>query len=239
MSLRHIAGAISTCLALSLLSCQKDDDDDGAIAEVNPFDTPFDFNDDFYRTNGLEPTAFDTRLDPEAENCVLDESVDPSRNATRIIEINGGYDAAGALLYYPAPPAFFSSAAFTNDPAGEDALAIANKFRAFIFPKRDGEPLSPAPPNRRHDNVFDSSSGYLTANPLGLWRITFPRYTEAALETPEGQAKLEELRERNGTDLDGTPVIKRLSEINELEELGYLELRQRPTNGSAGSPWVV
>ena len=100
-------------------------------------------------------------------------------------------------------------------------------------------PTSPAPPNRRQDNVFDTSSGYLTVNPLGLWRITFPRYTDEAFNTPEGIAKLAELAALNGLDLDGTPVIKRLNEINELEGLGFLELVQRPDDGSAGSPWVV
>ena len=104
---------------------------------------------------------------------------------------------------------------------------------------RDGDPLSPAAPNRRQDNVFDTSSGYLSANPLGLWRITFPRYTDDAYNTPGGQAKLAELEARNGVDLDGTPVIKRLSEVNELDALGYLDLRQRPVDGSAGPPWVV
>ena len=87
--------------------------------------------------------------------------------------------------------------------------------------------------------MFDTSSGYVTDNPLGLWRITFPRFTDEALFTAEGQEKLDELRARNGTDLDGTPVIKRLSEINELEALGYLDLLQRPEDGSEGGPWVV
>ena len=204
-----------------------------------PFHTPFDFTDKFYRKNGLEPDLFETHISPDDANATFGVSIDKTRNNTRILEANGGFDSAGALLYYPAPPAFFPAEAFLDNAAGDHARELANLFRAFIFPKRDGEPMSPAPPNRRHDNVFDTSSGYLTANPLGLWRITFPRFTDEALFTPEGQAKLEELRALNGTDLDGTPVIKRLSEILELEELGYLDLIQRPEDGSNGSPWVV
>lgn len=204
-----------------------------------PFHTPFDFNDHYYRINGLEPDAFETHISTSDPNATFGFSKDPTRNNTRILEINGGFDASGSLLYYPAPPVFFPEEAFLDNEAGVHARKVADEFRAFIFPLRDGDPTSPAPSNRRHDNVFDTSSGYLTDNPLGLWRITFPRFTDEALDTAAGQAKLEELRIRNGSDLDGTPVIKRLSEINELEELGYLDLIQRAVDGSEGSPWVV
>jgi len=204
-----------------------------------PYHTPFDFKDGFYRRNGLDPRWFTTRVDERDDNATFGVSQDSRRNHTRILEVNGGYDASGVLLYYPAPPAFFPIEAFKPNAAGDVAHEVANKFRAFIFPLRDGNPLSPAPGNRRHDNVFDTSSGYRGRNPLGLWRITFPRFTDAALTTPGGQSELEVLRVRNGVDLDGTPVIKRLSEINHLEALGYLELRQRPEDGSQGAPWVV
>ncbi|MEM7200668.1 MAG: hypothetical protein AAF628_10405 [Planctomycetota bacterium] len=208
-------------------------------AEGFPFHTPFDFKDRFYVENGLDPTKLTMRLVPNDVNCTRGRSKDPTRNQARILEINGGYDSVGSLLFYPAPPAFIPPDAFLPSPRGAEARDLANKFRAFIFPRRDGLPLSPAAANRRQDNVFDTSSGYSTVNPLGLWRITFPRYTDEALYTAAGQAKLDELRARNGTDLDGTPVLKRLSEIEDLEKLGLLELRQRPVDGSAGEPWVV
>lgn len=204
-----------------------------------PFHTPFDFNDQHYKSLGLNPKKFATRISPDDANATLGVSLDPTRNTTRILGINGGFDSAGVELYYPDPPVFFPAEAFTNDKAGKDARKVANQFRAFIFPKRDGDPYSPAPSNRRHDNVFDTSSGYLTKNPLGLWRITFPRYTDYAFVSPEGQAKLAELEARNGLDLDGTPVIRRLSEVLELEKLGFLDLIQRPEDGSQGAPWVV
>ena len=69
--------------------------------------------------------------------------------------------------------------------------------------------------------------------------MIFPRYTDKVVFEIKEHEKLEELRARNGTDLDGTPIIKRLSEIKELLALGLLELRQRPENGSKGPPWVV
>jgi hypothetical protein len=151
----------------------------------------------------------------------------------------GGYDAPGALLYYPKPPAPMMPGAFTDNAEGEAAKAIANQFRAFLFPLAGVPLLSSAAGERRQGNVFDTSSGYFHTNPLGLWRLTFPHYTQAALNTPDGQAKLNDLRARNGEDKDGNPLLKRLSEINELEALGYLDLLQRNEDGSDGPPWVV
>jgi len=199
---------------------------------------PFDFSDEFYIENGLNPDLFVFRVSPDDPNATLGMSPDPQHNDTRILEANGGFDSAGQLLYYPAPPANFTAEAFLPNAAGQQARDIANEFRAFIFPKRDGNPVGPPVSNRRHDNVFDTSSGYLTDNPLGLWRVTFPRYTDEAL-FPKWDPKLEELALRNGLDLDGTPIIKRLSEIHELEALGLLDLIQRPEDGSQGFPWVV
>ena len=200
---------------------------------------PFDFSDQWYEDNGIDASLLDSRVDPSGDIAVWDFSGDPRLRNVRITLTNLGFDAAGQPLYYPQPPANVFEETFLDNEAGQKAKEIANEFRAFIFPLRDGDPLGPPVPNRRQDNVFDTSSGYLTENPLGLWRVTFPRYTDAALNTPEGQAKMAELIERNGVDKDGTAIIKRLSEINELEELGYLELLQRAEDGSQGFPWVV
>jgi hypothetical protein len=235
---RTLTSYLSLVLTVVLLvGCHGQSDDPAAPGLA--FDTPFDFNDDFYRKHGIDPDKLIKRLTPSHDSAAADKSQDTSRNGTRILQAFGGYDAVGSTLYYPLPPAPFKVEAFLDNAAGKRALVIADKFRAFILPRRDGDPLGTAAPNRREDNIFDTSSGYLTANPLGLWRLTFPRYTEKALNTGEGQHKLGELRERNGTDLDGTPIIKRLSEILELETLGMLELRQRPVDGSKGPPWVV
>jgi hypothetical protein len=228
---RLFAGAVSTASTLLLAGLFVGPTAHGQV--------PFDFSDGFYVRNGLDPQLFDSRISPSSPNAAQGPSPDAFHNSTRIMEANGGFDAAGQLLYYPAPPANFSAQAFTPNAAGDHARDLANQFRAFIFPRADGDPLSPAPPNRRHDNIFDTSSGYETANPLGLWRVTFPAYTLAAFNTQAGMDKLEEIRDRNGTDLDGTPVIKRLSEIQELESMGLLVLNQRNEDGSQGFPWVV
>src|SRR5260370_41002304 len=110
---------------------------------------------------------------------------------------------------------------------GKHTHEIGNMFRVFIFPKAHGLPLSPAGPNRRQDNMFDTRLGYLVKNPLALWRFTFVSFTNAALNTARGQAALAEMAARNGTDLDGTPILKTSSEIDDLVAQGYVLLRQR------------
>ncbi len=208
-------------------------------AQGFPFDTPFDFKDSWYKKNGIDPDLLVLRLTPDSPQATKGKSKDKTRNKTRLTEVNTGFDSAGAMLFYPGPPSFVPAEAFLDNEAGVEAKAIAEKFRAFIFPLADGVPLVPALANRRQDNMFDTSSGYLSANPLGLWRITFVSWTDAGKNSPEGIAKQDELKILNGTDLDGTAVIRRLAEINELEALGFIELATRPEDGSSGAPWVT
>ncbi len=164
------------------------------------------------------------------------ETDDPTRSTTRVLPVNCGYDAAGQILCYPGPPVFFGEDSFLDTPAGDKARELA-EFRAFIFPKAAGNPLSPAPPNRRQDNMFETTKGYVGENPLGLWRLTFVSYTPAAFVEP-GVSILAPLQDQNGTDTDGTPVIKRLHVLLDLEAQGLLEFNVR-VPGVDTEPWVV
>ena len=201
-----------------------------------------DFNDTFYVQNGLDPTSPDFRRrfeingEPNGVQAVETDTDDPTRSTTRVLPVNCGYDAAGQPLCYPGPPVFFGEDAFMDNAAGDVARELAN-FRAFIFPKAAGDPLSPAPPNRRQDNMFETTKGYVGANPLGLWRLTFVSYTPAAFVEP-GLSILAPLHVQNGTDTDGTPIVKRMHVLLELEEQGLVEFNLRPI-GEGAEPWVV
>jgi hypothetical protein len=201
-----------------------------------------DFNDGFYRKNGLDPKSpdFNRRFEidgvPNGLQAVEGFTTDPTRSQTRVVAVNCGYDASGQTLCYPGPPVFFGEESFMNNPAGDLARELA-EFRAFIFPKASGNPLSPAPPNRRQDNMFETTKGYIGVNPLGLWRLTFVSYTDAAF-TPAGVEVLAPLHVQNGTDLDGTPIIKRLHVLLELEAQGLVEFNVR-VPGVNPEPWVV
>jgi hypothetical protein len=164
------------------------------------------------------------------------ETDDPTRSTTRVLPVNCGYDAAGQPLCYPGPPVFFGEGSFLDNDAGDIARELA-EFRAFIFPKAAGNPLSPAPPNRRQDNMFETTKGYVGANPLGLWRLTFVSYTAAAFVEP-GLSILAPIAAQNGIDTDGTPVIKRLHVLLDLETQGLVELNVR-VPGVNPEPWVV
>src|SRR5262249_46887707 len=117
--------------------------------------------------------------------------------------------------------------------------SIANFFSAYIFPKASGNPLSPALSNRRQDNVFDTRNGYFVANPLGLWTAVFVSYTPAAFNTPEGVSTLAALADKNGTDLDGPPMIRKAIGGDVLERKGFVQTQTRALDGSQGSPWII
>jgi FtsP/CotA-like multicopper oxidase with cupredoxin domain len=174
----------------------------------------------------------------------LDSGVDPSRilsrpeGKSRALETRGGYDAAGAPLYYQRFGAL-GPEGFAGGAAGRAARAQGDRFRVFFFPRRQGRPQSVALSELRQDPLFDTTPGYRRHNPLGLWRLAFVRYTPAVFSRSDGLRLLEELRQRNGTDLDGTPLLKHVSELQELAARGFAAIEQRPEDGSRGSPWVI
>jgi hypothetical protein len=185
--------------------------------------------------------------DRDPTTWVLDPSnTDPTRRGVRVKETTGGFDKDGNLIYYSIM-GMMTPATFTNDTSGVRARELAESFRAFIFPKTPRNPdytpgnvvLSPAPPNRRQDNLFETKTGYLCENLLGLWVLSFAIYTQQAFTTPEGRQALAVLAERNGVDVDGTPVIERLEEIDALTAQGLVELRSNPEIGGQGPRWVI
>lgn len=143
---------------------------------------------------------------------------------TRIRIHNMGFNAAGEMLFYPDPPAFFFESAFLN----QETKDLTNRSFVFIFPRTVDQPnpvvgcggnplpgdlLDPHPCNRRQDNIFDTGNGYLTSNPLQLWRIMFVTWDGPQVDTPECQAKMAQLAERNGYDTEGTPLLRTVREV--------------------------
>lgn len=199
---------------------------------------PFDFSDDFYRKNGIDPDKIEKRITADGVKAVTDTPASEDFRDVRNLEITGGFDAFGSFIYYSVF-GMVRPETFTPDKAGLDAMVIGNHFRAFIFPKKDGEPFSPEPPNRRQDNLFDTRGGYFDEDPLGLWTVVFVSYTDAARNTLFGKRELRELAKRNGVDLDGTPIIRRMSEIDDLAAKGLILLQERGPDGTRAFPWVI
>jgi hypothetical protein len=152
--------------------------------------------------------------------------------------MTGGFDHEGNPLFYTIN-GFVELDTFTDNAAGQQALATAQFFTAYIFPKASGDPLGLALSNRRQDNVFDTRNGYFVANPLGLWQPVFVSFTPAAFNTAKGRATLAQLAAKNGTNLDGTPVIKMAIEVDDLEKKGLVAEQTRALDGSQGVPFII
>jgi hypothetical protein len=202
---------------------------------------PFDFSNSFYLANGIDPSKILDRVGTSTSaSAFVVENSSPDANHTniRITETTGGFNHEGNVLYYTIN-GFVNPNTFTNNAAGQMARQIAEKFTAYIFPKASGDPFSPALSNRRQDNVFDTRNGYSIANPLGLWTAQFTSFTPAAFNTAEGRATLAQLAAKNGTDLDGTPIIKTAMEVDGLVKKGLAVEQPRNFDGSQGFPWII
>ncbi len=225
-----------------------------SVVRVKENPPPFDFSDNFYRENGIVPENIGERAGNADRNplhwTVDNSNNDPDRRNIRILETTGGWNNSGNLIYYSImgtlmPSSFERNPNGTLTARGRRALDVANSFRAFLFPKtqRDANNnptfiKSPAPPNRRQDNIFDTRNGYFSNNPLGNWILAFVVYTPKAF-TAEGRARLDPIAAENGRDLDGTPILQSASEIDSLAADGFVLIANRAQDGSEGFPWVV
>ena len=199
----------------------------------------FQFSDAFYTANGIDaqeirdqengataPSRFGAFYRGIGDDFVADGDAMDSRfiDDTRITIHNMGFNAAGEMLFYPDPPAFLFESAFLN----QETKDLTNRSFVFIFPRTKEQPnpvpgcdsnplpgdlLAPGACNRRQDNIFDTGNGYLTSNPLGLWRIMFVTWDGPDIETEACQAEMAKLAARNGLDTEGTPILKTTREV--------------------------
>ena len=216
---------------------------------------PFQFTDAFYLENGVDRLAvLDHFVFPDAKfptvctaagplafpcRTSLETSPDPNiYNDVRVIETTVGFKHNGSFLSYMAPSKLVE-ASFLDNAAGDETRQICDDFRAILFPKAAGVPDSPGDTNRRQDNIFETNGGYFSNNPLGCWRLTFVAWDGPNVNGSKCQDEADDLEEDNGLDQDGTPVIRKLGEVEKLEEEGCVTVIQRPADGSRGFPWVV
>jgi hypothetical protein len=210
---------------------------------------PFQFSDAFYIEHGIDPTTTtDHFVFPDAkpgfDRTRFEASPDPDvYNNVRTIETTGGWRHNGNLLYYEAPSKLFPTD-FLDNCAGQETRDICESFTAYLFPKSqpNGPPLlSPAPPNRRQDNIFQTNNGYWSNNPLGCWSLAFPSWDGANVNNQTCQNIAQDIFDGNGNELDleGNPIIKKISEIEDLEDEGCIRVPFRRFTGEDGFPWVI
>lgn len=217
--------------------------------QTNP--PPFDFTDQYYLDHGINPANILQRVGTSTNNslnwaiCRPGDAapcpnLDQDRNQTQVLQTTSGFAFDGSILFYSIM-GFVTPSTFNTDSSGDGARQIANERMAFIFPKRQSDGtyiLSPALGNRRQDNLFDTSGGYLGQDPLGLWILEFVELTPFGT-SPAGQQILAPFAQMNGVGTDGTPVISTLSDIDSLVQQGVFQLVTRNLDGSQGFPWVI
>jgi hypothetical protein len=189
------------------------------VAAASILDRVYDFTDDYYRANGVDPTKINGRRQAPSAQAVVDTPNFSYQRNVRMISTTAGYGASGS-------PQFFvvlggnSADLFTNDAAGRKARQIADSYAEYIFPQRGANPVGI--PNGRQSFVHQNNNGYFSNNPLGLWIHVWVNFTDKAFNTADGKKALADLASKNGLALDGTPIIKTTSEIDNLYSKGYV-----------------
>lgn len=126
---------------------------------------------------------------------------------------------------------------FTSDAAGQRARQTADNMLLYVFPTRTGNPIGLG--NNRQADIVDMRNGYFSNNPLGLWLHVWVSYTDRAFSTADGKKALADLQKKNGLALDGTPIIRTLSELDGLFSKGLAAKRFRNPNGSEGTMYGI
>ena len=190
-----------------------------ATAWADGKDRPYDFTDAYYRQNGVEPAAITSRRVPVPPLATVDTPFFPYQTNVRATLTLSAYGDSGSPQFFTVLGEL-SGGSFTDDAAGRRAKQVADAAPEYIFPRRGTDPLGLGA--FRQSSVLDMRNGYYSNNPLGLWVHTFVSYTDRAFSTADGRKALNDLARKNGLDLDGTPIITTVGDIDNLFKKGYI-----------------
>src|SRR5215212_4415040 len=186
-------------------------------------DRLYDFTDAYYLQNGVNPAAISGRRQP-GPSAAEDTPIFWYQRNVRALSTSAAYDHSGNIWYFSVMGGA-SVATFTADAAGQREREIADSSPEYVFPRRGTNPVGLGA--MRQSVILDMRNGYFSNNKLGLWLHVWVSYTDKA-RTKDGQRALADLAQRNGVDLDGTPIIKTVSEIESLTKKGYIKQTTRP-----------
>lgn len=193
-----------------------------AFADVE--DRLYDFTDAYYLANGIDPAKLGGRKQAPSASAVIDNPIFRFQRNVRVISTSAGYGHNGSAQFF-AVMAGYGPDAFTNNAAGRKAKEISEKYIEWVFPSQGTDPVGLG--NQRQSVVLDTSGGYFSNNPLGLWLHVWVSYTDRAFNTSDGRKMLDDLRRKNGVAKDGTPIIKTKSEIEKLVKKGFATQKYR------------
>jgi hypothetical protein len=207
------------------------------IARADVEDRLYDFTDAFYRRNGVNPTKIVGRRNGADGISVIDTPVRGGQRNVRNLLTLPAYNHSGSPVFWSVMGEFFNDG-FTNDAAGRRARQIADNMIEYVFVRKDAA-NQVGLGSLRQSVILDMRNGYFSNNPLGLWIHVWISYTPRAFNTTAGRAALAELRRRNGLATDGTPIIKTLSDLDNLLSKGLVAKRLRNPDGSEGPIYSI
>ena len=190
-------------------------------------DRLYDFTDAYYLRNGVNPAAIAGRRQPVPPLATVDVPFFSYQSTTRALLTLPAYNDSGSVEFFTVLGEL-SGLGFTNDAAGRKARQIADASPEYIFPSKGTDPLGLGA--FRQSSVLDMRNGYFSNNPLGIWVHTLVSYTDKAFSTSDGRKILSSLAQKNGLDLDGTPIITNVSDIDNLFQKGYITKQARALN---------
>jgi hypothetical protein len=200
-------------------------------------DRLFDFIDPYYYQNGVDASRiFGRRQVTGNGNSIFDTPNFWFQRNVRAQRLNPAYSDSGKPTFW-AVMGDLNNEGFTLDAAGANAKVLANRYVLYVFPTRTGNPIGLG--NNRQADIVDLSNGYFSNDPLGLWIHIWISYTDKAFNTSDGRKALADLQQKNGLALDGTPIIKTKSELENLLSKGFAQKRFRKADGSEGPMYGI
>jgi len=195
------------------------------MARADIQDRLFDFTDTYYRQNGIDPLLIAGRRQAVPPQAVADTPNFPFQRGVRALLTLPAYDDSGHEVFFTVMGGFAANA-FVPDSSGARTKQTADSTFEYVFPKQGTNPIGLGA--ARQSVVLDLRHGFFSNDKLGIWTHVWVNYTPAALTTTEGQSALADLARRNGTDLDGTPLLTRVNDIDDLFKKGFVTKTQRP-----------
>ena len=196
----------------------------GGVDPTGDKEPIFDFTDAYYTAHGVKPGGLLFRPTGNDPISVVDNAPSDNQRDVRVKLTLPAYDHSGNRVFFTVlgdlPPN-----GFTANAAGRAAKRLAEASPVYVFPVRGGDATGVG--NSRQADLVDMRHGYFSNNPLGLWVHVFVNWTPKAFNTAAGRAALNRLAGRNGRGLDGTPIIKNLSDLDTMTSGGFVTQTKR------------
>jgi hypothetical protein len=178
---------------------------------------PFDFSNDYYKTNGLIAELLQDRRDLDDKRSVFDTPTDPLKfSSVRILETLPAYSLDGGSIYWNRY-AIAPKESFRPDDVGDKAAQIASMYPLYRFPSTS------VAGSDRQAVLIATDDRYFEIDQLGISNVFTVVFKEKL--TPIERRTLNLLAKQNGISLDGTPIIRTMSQLKELAADGIVRLQ--------------